>query len=195
MNLEGTKHEKAVLVVIAYIIGFTSGFIAFGITNKDVTPVLSEPTPAFVPSDYTPPTENPPEFEEAPVATEEIVSYEEGKLYAKVGAEKFVLSLQSNIMPKENVEGFSTQGIHESVPAYLASTDNKYIYFCEQQTADLNCTNFIFDSVNNVIQPVSFAGERLIITNEEAAAVRFEDGLLVVGEKRSISSEAPWKLQ
>jgi hypothetical protein len=29
--LEGTKHEKAVIVILTYIIGFTSGFIAFGV--------------------------------------------------------------------------------------------------------------------------------------------------------------------
>ncbi len=199
MNLEGTKHEKAVLITIAYIIGFTSGFIAFGLTASSPTLVsetpLSEP---FIPEGYVPPTEMPPTDKNEAAASEsapnEGVAYEDGRLYATVKGERFVLSISNSVMPNENVEGFSTQGIHEKLPTYSTSPDGRYVHFCEQQTTDDVCNHFIFDSVENVIQPVSQDGERFTTTSAEAVLSTWEGTTLVVGSHRSQTAETPWRL-
>jgi hypothetical protein len=162
MDLEGTKHEKAVLVVISFIIGFTCGLITFGINDArqptlvydDVYVPMDETPTAAPPLDfegYEAPTGNPPSDEMDTDAgdmptSDEPVSYENGRLYAKVGEERFVLSLRSDVMEVDNVEGFATQGLHQDLPAYSASPSGEYIYFCEQQTADPECTNFVFDT-------------------------------------------------
>ncbi len=199
MNLEGTKHEKAVLVIVAYIIGFTSGFIAFGVANLSSNNQVAEIPPVTTgwPEGYMPPTEMPPmetmEMEAMPLP-DEAAYYQDGKLYATVGAERFVLSLHSEIMPTENVEGFSTQGIHENLPKYAASADGRYVYFCEQQTTDPECTSFIFDVAKSVIQPVSIDGERLITPNEVAEDARWEGDRIVIGSYTSDAMDTPWKV-
>lgn len=205
MNLEGTKHEKAVLIIVAYIIGFTSGFIAFGVsgTMRSGAPEMLVAPESFIPNDYTPPTSNPPDFEEAPVTdggeeapvdTGEIVSYTDGKLYATVKGERFVLSLHNDVMSTENVEGFSTQGIHAALPAYSASPDGRFVHFCEQQTDIAECTHFIFDTEANVIQPVSVNGERLITPDDVAKTAVWNETGLVIAQYKSYSADTPWKL-
>jgi hypothetical protein len=219
MNMEGTKHEKAVLVVLAYIIGFTSGLIAFGLSQRASAPVEEMvsidmsaplPTPAEV-DGYTPPTENPPDYvetetvfptEESPVsqseegdvvfADGEVVMYQDGKLYANVSGERYVLSLRSDVMPNTNVEGFSTQGIHVALPKYLASPDGQYVYFCEQHTEVDGCTNFVFDIASNTIQFVNNGGEKLITPASIAENAVWSDSGLTIGTYSSISAATPW---
>ncbi len=206
MNIEGTKHEKAVLVVMAYIIGFTSGFIAFGISGgmsaKEYKMDSNMPTMEFPPmGEYTPPTENPPmdttipaDADDITMPAGEVVSYEDGKLYAMVGDERFVLSISNSIMPRENVEGFSTQGIHENLPAYVASADSNYVYFCEQQGSTPECTHFVFDVTSNIIQFVSVDGEKLVTDNSVATEATWGTTGLTVAGYTSIDPTMPWKL-
>lgn len=197
MNIEGTKHEKAVLVVMAYIIGFTSGFIAFGVTSMGDAAPSAVPAPTnFVPADYTPPTENPPVVSEnAPAGNQsEIATYEDGKLYATVKGERYVLSLHSDIMDVDNVEGFSTQGIHEALPTYSTSPDGRFVHFCEQQTTEDSCVHFIFDTERNVIQPVSKDGQRYMTTDAVAATAIWSDVGITIGSDSSADASTPWKL-
>ncbi|MFM2423796.1 MAG: hypothetical protein RLZZ70_183 [Candidatus Parcubacteria bacterium] len=203
MNLEGTKHEKAVLVVITYIIGFTSGFIAFGVGNsfadKQHSMDAYVPVTQLPPADeYTPPTSNPPAMDDEPMidaattTTTDIVSYVDGKLYAQVGEEQFVLSISNSVMTGDNVEGFSTQGIHEELPAYAASADNAFIYFCEQQSSDESCTHFVFDTKANVIQFVNVDGEKLVTPNDVAKSAAWSPAGLQIGEYTSATADTPW---
>jgi hypothetical protein len=196
MNLEGTKHEKAVLVVIAYIIGFTSSFIAFGVMEQYQAPAVLETTETW-PEGYMPPTEQPP-LDEA-VSTEEsptnsMAVYEEGKLYATVAGERYVLSLSNDIMDVTNVEGFATQGIHENIPTFSASNDSRFVHFCEQQTEADACTHFIFDAGRNVIQPVSLNGQSFITTISEALSTVWNNDTLTIANYASVSEAEPWKM-
>ncbi len=198
MNLEGTKHEKAVIIIVAYIIGFTSCFIAFGITGvmKPVTvPDMMMPV-AVTPEGYEGPKENPPEnMEDAVVASAaSTASYEDGKLYATVKGERYVLSLHTDVMKTENVEGFATQGIHANLPTYSTSPDGRFVHFCEQQTDEDACSHFLFDADRNVIQPMSVDGERLITSAAVAVSSAWNGDMLAIGTYTSASSEAPWKM-
>ncbi len=210
MDLEGTKHEKAVLVVISFIIGFTCGLIAFGINNAQHTTMVYDdtlvsdvpPMPETPPLDfegYEPPTGNPPSDEmDADAAdmptSDEPVSYENGRLYAKVGEERFVLSLRSDIVESDNVEGFSTQGLHKALPSYSASPSGDYVYFCEQQTENPECTNFVFDTKANVIHFVSVNGAKLITAITDASNAVWNGDMLAVAAYSSVSAEEPWKM-
>ncbi len=196
MNLEGTKHEKAVLVVLAYIIGLTSGFIGFGVTQSLTTNTMEVAVaPEFIPEGYTGPDTPPPSDELAPATTEEIARYEDGKLYAYVHGDRFVLSLSNDIMPVENVEGFATQGIHEKIPTYSVSDDGRFVHFCEQHTEADECTHFIFDAEANVIQPVSYEGKNFITSISDALTAAWNGDTITIGTYSSAAAITPWKLQ
>jgi hypothetical protein len=196
MNLEGTKHEKAVLVLIAYIIGFTSSFIAFGVMDQVAPPAALESAVTTWPEGYTPPTEMPPTEEtvSAVPTGAGIASYEDGKLYANVQGERYVLSLSNDIMDVSNVEGFATQGIHEALPTYSASADGRFVHFCEQQTPADSCTHFVFDADRNVIQPVSYEDKSFITTVNEALSTVWNGDALRIAQYASVSEAQPWKL-
>ncbi|MFM2339429.1 MAG: hypothetical protein RLZZ360_65 [Candidatus Parcubacteria bacterium] len=196
MNLEGTKHEKAVLVVLAYIIGLTSGFIGFGVTQAGSQALESTTPNAFIPEGYTPPDTPPPSDESAATAGGgEVARYEDGKLYAYVHGDRFVLSLSNEVMPVENVEGFATQGIHKKIPTYSSSADGNFVHFCEQQTDADECTHFIFDATENVIQPVSFDGKKFITTISDALTAAWNGDTITIGSYSSAAAITPWKLQ
>ena len=214
MNLEGTKHEKAVLVVISFIIGFTCAFIAFGLNEHhyfdyrfkqhDDDMRFDTVAPSRLMPDgsvYTPPTGNPPSNKPAPTDTpaddassSEPVSYVDGKLFAQVGEDRYVLSIQSSEMPNKDVKGFSTQGIHEALPAYKASPDGAYVYFCEQQTKSPECTNLVFDTKSRVIQFVTVDGKKLITPDTDAVAAAWDGNSLTIGTYKSATVDTPWKL-
>ncbi len=206
MDIEGTKHEKAVLIVVAYIIGLTSGFIAFGVT-PNTPPTLVDVTGEATAvmgvnpdgSTYVPPSENPPMDEgsadQAAAPTgDTIAAYEDGRLYATVRGERFVLSLHTDVMANDNVEGFSTQGIHTDLPAYQASPDGKYVYFAEKHSEADECSNFIFDTERNVIQPMSLDGKRFTSPCVMTKSFVWNDQGAEVGIYRSVSAATPWKL-
>lgn len=196
MNLEGTKHEKAVLVVLAYIIGLTSGFIGFGISNHLTTETMEVAVaPEFTPEGYTGPDTPPPSDETMTTPEEEVARYEDGKLYAYVHGDRYVLSLSNEVMPVENVEGFATQGIHKNIPNYSASPDGQFVYFCEQQTDADECINFIFDTNENVIQPVQFGGKKFITSISDALTAAWNGDTITIGQYSSAAAATPWMLK
>lgn len=209
MDIEGTRHEKAVLVVISFIIGFTCGLIAFGLRPSTTTEMVSEPTvelmmppvdmaaPAVI-EGYEPPTENPPDYtpaeDEVVPATTEPVTYEDGKLYANVGDERFLLSLRTDIMTDPNVEGFATQGLHEALPVYSASPDGQFVHFCEQQTTEPECTHFVFSVADTAIHFVSNNGEKVTTPVDQALNSYWSEAGLVVDTLTSASPVTPWEM-
>jgi hypothetical protein len=195
MNLEGTKHEKAVLVVLAYIIGLTSGFIGFGVTQKYQSAPAAAEVVAFIPEGYVPPDTPPPSDETMAEPGNDVARYEDGKLYAYVHGDRYVLSLSNDIMPVANVEGFATQGIHKKIPTYSTSPDGLYVHFCEQLTDADECTHYIFDTEENLIQPVSFDGKKFITSISEALTAAWNGDTITIGQYSSAAAITPWKLQ
>jgi DNA-binding transcriptional ArsR family regulator len=205
MNMEGTKHEKVVLVILSYIIGFTSCFIVFGITQT-ITATVYQPT--FFPPRVTAPAETTPsevatsDVSEVNVLTDETRAtttmhtstyYESGKLYAVVEGKSTLLSLKVATSTAVD-ELFRTQGMHQDIPMYLDSPDGKYVYFCEQQSTADECTHFIFDIKSNLIQFLNYQGKKLVTANQTAKLTNWKDGRLVIDTYQSESTETPWKM-
>lgn len=200
LNIEGTKHEKAVLVILSYVAGFTAGFIVFGLSyapplqsvtvNEGVMTTEPVATETVAPADdMTEMAEN----TEAPDMSRE-VSYKDGRLLANANGASVLLSAQLKTVDAETAKAFATQGVHEAIPQYVASEDGNFIYYCEQHSAADSCTNFVYDVANQVIQYVTVNGAKLTSTAEEAKTARWEGGNLVIGTARSATTATPWKL-
>ncbi len=202
--LEGTKHEKAVLVVLAYIIGLTSGFIGFGINNyfhdgfrnnmMDDTDMMEySDSPVLGTSDkagYVPPSGQPPEGSEG----EGTVIYENGQLTAETDEGQMVLSVHIDQLGDTIPETLSVQGHHIEPPVYMASPEGKYVYFCEQHLGADDCTNLLFDSEAVSIQYVQVDDQKFSIPASQAASAYWAVDGLHIGEYTSESVETPWKL-
>lgn len=200
--MSGTKHEKTVLILLSYIIGFTSGLMAVNLfiepvpmseSVHDANFLLDQATSA-VAETYSEPAPDLPA--ENVLSTNELVSYTDGKLYAKVGDARVVLSVDIDLMGDEVSNDFANQGIHFAKPVFKTSTNGTYIFFCEQHTVQDICTGYIFDLTNNEIRPMSSDGKALTFTSAVAETALWTGGSLQVGNLVSISdTEKPWKLE
>jgi hypothetical protein len=198
LNIEGTKHEKAVLVILSYVAGFTAGFIVFGVTQS---PALQSATvypveevavsPEMLPE--ATPTEEMMEAPEAPDMTEQVM-YKDGRLMANVNGASVLLSAQIKTVDEETAKAFANQGVHEVIPQYLASDDGNFIYYCEQHAGEDTCINFVYNVTDQVIQYVTVDGVKHRSTPAEAEQAMWQGSTLTVGTASSMSPDAPWKL-
>ncbi len=209
--MEGTKHEKVVILLLAYIIGFTAGYISFGVTqpnipffeqNESVPEFIipaqasqSAPTPSTEPSvvpqladsieaDYTTPK----------FANGTHVYYEDGRLFISIEGKVNLLSIERNKMSANVSDYFTDQGLHVSIPRFLMSDDKKFVYFCEQQSDEDSCSSFIYDTSTQTIQYVVADGQKISTSSSVAASARFNGSVLVLGSYVSTTPESPWKM-
>ena len=198
--MSGTKHEKTVLIILTYIIGFTSGLMAVNLFSYSVPiqePIMMEEiinTPE--PEALEVPTQNPVSEVPAVEPVGEMVTYVDGRLYATVGDSKVVLSISVVSLGEEVPEEFVSQGTHISEPFYLSSPDGLYVYFCEQQGTDESCVSYVYDTTSSLIQPVTALSQKIDVSNEEASIATWSEGSLRVGSFVSVSSsESPWVVE
>lgn len=209
--LEGTKHEKAVLVVLAYIIGLTSGFIGFGIndyyqgntehkimisegemmeySNSDLNAETETVLGMSDMASYNLPTENPPE-----TTAGGSVVYEDGQLTAVTENGEVVLSVHVDQLGDAIPDILAAQGHHIEPPVYLVSPEGRYVYFCEQHLGSDDCTNFLFDTESVSIQYVQVNSQAYVSPVSQAASAYWAVDGLHIGEFISESLQSPWKL-
>jgi len=200
--MEGTKHEKVILVILAYLIGFTSALIAYGI----------KPTPNYLPFEnelgLTSGLENTDFVDKQNIqqsstteatdpSTNEFVNYHDGRLSVHNDQGDFLLSINKDLIDTEQLIEFKNYGIHYSnkSPFYLVSADKKFIYFCEQHGEKDNCSNFIFDVKSSNMHFVNNEKQKIVTPRQVAEKAYWrEDDILVVGDLTSVNSDTPWKV-
>ncbi len=200
LNIEGTKHEKAVLVLLSYVSGFTAGFIIFGLST------LSQPGPVESVI-YEVPVANEVSMNEVEPVTEvvaptetdtstmnEDVMYKDGRLMANVNGAAVLLSAQLATVDAETAKSFANQGVHQAIPKYMASDDANFVYYCEQHSEVDSCTNFIYDVENQIIQYVTVDGAKLVSNAQTAQTAMWSNGKLTIGSATSVDATTPWKL-
>ena len=197
LNIEGTKHEKAVLVILSYVSGFTARFIIFGLSSlqsaRSVESVIYEvPAHNEVSVNTINQVEAPIE-PETPVPTEEVM-YKDGRLMANVNGATVLLSAQLATVDAETAKTFANQGVHQAIPKYQASDDANFVYYCEQHSDEDSCINFIYDVENQIIQYVTIDGKKLVSTAQTAQTATWSNGKLTIGNATTIDSATPWKL-
>ncbi len=192
--MEGTRHERATLVGLAYFLGFLTTFIWLGIDKS--TAVLDQGTAsvqsAAVMSALS---EDPvsPATSEATIS--ESVVYQNGLLEVTTLGETRVLSFNPEISGAEVSEEFATQGTHVGEIIYTASPSDEYVFFCEQKSVDAKtCLPFVYDSLSEKIYPLRKDGDRVELLITAAATAVWEGNQLSVGGELSPDSKAPWLL-
>jgi hypothetical protein len=203
LNMEGTKHEKAVLVILSYVVGFTAGFITFGVTSNGFSKSVPMATvPPVVVEQTTTEMETVVPDPEMPVSLEEVTSenstdqvhYTDGRLMANVNGASVLLSAQLATVDAETAKLFAAQGVHEAIPKYTASADGAFIYYCEQHSAADSCINFVYDSNAQIIHYVTVDGAKLVTPAATAESATWNNETLTVGTASSIAANTPWKL-
>ena len=197
LNIEGTKHEKAVLVILSYVSGFTAGFIIFGMSalssaRPAESVIYHEPQATDISMNTQDQVPAPVE-QEAPAPIDEVM-YKDGRLMANVNGASVLLSAQLATVDAETAKTFANQGVHQAIPKYQASDDANFVYYCEQHSEADSCINFIYDVEKQIIQYVTVDGKKLFSNAETAQTATWNNGLLTIGTATSIDATTPWKL-
>lgn len=178
------KHERIFIVALAYVIGFTTAYIAFGLTNTtgQETIVLTTPNnnqeyvdnsfEAFVPMNGL------------------TVRYDEEGLFAELDGNESIIS--AALESEEN----AGQGFHMDIPFYFISPSGKYVYYCEQERLDdLECNQYVYDVERGTVYQVAVDGEAYRISVFDFPLSWTPENTLLSSQHRSISAVEPWKLE
>lgn len=205
--MEGTKHEKAVLVILSYVVGLTSGFIGFGLTqttdvaNEFPQTVLSTEVEQMnqevtSPADESEILESSKGSLDANSASKTGVSvaYIDGRLTIDVNGSVQLLSVERSRLNLEAASYFTKQGTHVVEPIYVVSPDSNFMYFCEQSNAKDSCQSFVYDIENQMIHYVTKNGDKLVLPRAEAQRVQWNGSQLTFDDSTSDSTSIPWAL-
>lgn len=189
------KHERASIVFLSYLIGFTTAFIGYGLATDEeyLAPLVVAPaapsqlgtvvgsiTPVEVPEVTVP-----PRAEAGDVAYET----EEG-LFMEVAGEARLIS------PDQLTTPFPELNPHTSVATYVVSTTKDYMFYCTISVIDsIACNPFVYSWADNTIYPVSIGSINGTFDSSMVKAAWSSDGRLQVNQYVSVSASAPWQLE
>ncbi len=153
--MEGTRNERATIVLVAYIIGFTTAFIAFGLTQL-------EESVKFV---YVQPTSQAAAVVSATEVASPFITLTESGLVYKNGEKSQLISVY-------DVTESGKDGFHQSIFESQLSADGVLVYFCEIPTMSATaCKPFVYNSVENMTYPITVRGERIALPLTPATLV------------------------
>lgn len=135
------RHERAIVLTLAYIIGFTTAYIAFGISTDDAGEriVRSASQSQNVASVMTAMPE--------PLITTDDVGLDDRGLYVVLdGEEQFV----SGILPEGAEPG---AGYHVSIDVLSLANDGRLLYYCAQESFEQEgCTEYVYNVAKHSIR-------------------------------------------
>ncbi len=191
--MEGTRHEKAVLVIASYAIGFVTAFILYSNVTSNTEEVfinIGDNSAAAV-------------ITATPVAAEPVVTapggvtltYVDGLLQVTVDNSVHTLSFNPEVSKLTTDLDTEAQGFHYGEMPYGLSLDNKFVFFCERHDAEASsCEGYVYDIEADSIYPVVKDGRVVTISEKSAVeAIWTVDGLSV-GVAKSANPAAPWVL-
>ena len=186
--MENTRHERAIVVVASYVIGFTSAFIAYGIAATPSTPL---PTAA---EHTAPAVAMQPRQGESYSASVQIRP--EGLVVVTNEGERMLSARRSSPFLANVISSKPEPGISEQIVEAELSRDSKFVYFCEQLTKSAqDCNAYVYSVDQDILHPLQVRGEQYspqIVTHTSAWSA--ESNLMVDGFN-SVSPETPWLLE
>ena len=185
--MENSRHDRVIVIVSSYIIGFTSAFIAFGLTNT------SNNNLKLTTSDFK-------------VAHEVANVVESEKKTASLHIEAdglVVVTPEGERLLSARKTPELAASVIASKPGYAVklteaelSRDSKYVYFCEQLSSDTEtCDPYVYSLSEDVLHPVKVGGEDYKPVNETHHSAWSPAGFLTLDGHISTSIAEPWVLQ
>lgn len=175
------KNEKVALVFFAYIIGFTTAFIAFAINDneyskKDMAAFKKHPE-VVAHTDRV----------QQNNSGVEVMEREEGLFVLIDGQERVLSATASN--------GVSGEGFHTEIFSSSVSPSGQYVHFCASLVGEEGlCTNFIYSTEEDMVYRVKVGDEPLIATEEDAGTTSWISGETLSFLEGSASMSTNWTI-
>ena len=149
--MEGTRHERVALVVAAYVIGFITAFIAFGIGGQKDVEMKNKQAGIHNAAAQTIVSE------QNPVS----VGIGEDGLFVITDTGERMLSASQQSLNASLISSAGVPGMYYSIIDAEASHNGVHVYFCEQLTADSEtCDPYVYSLQTDLIYPVKIDGEK-----------------------------------
>lgn len=175
------KNEQALLVVLSYVIGFTTAFIMFvlvGENAKDHRYFSKESAKASVSADR----------EDKMVGSLEIMETAEGLFIKKDGHER--------ILSAYTESGSAGPGFHTDVAVSSISPDGQYVYYCAEMEAGTDsCQCFVYSVAEDTTYIVKDGETALQTSSAEASEFSWSDSSEIQLNGRMASQESMWVLR
>jgi hypothetical protein len=187
--MEGHRHEKVAIVLCAYIIGFTTAFIGFGVSSIQKNEVQKESAKS----------ETPVVVEDAASKIQKniitSISFGDDGLYAVTPVGNILLSVNKSALEASVIGATRSSGYYFKIIDAEASRDGKFAYFCEQlMENDTTCDPYVYDLQGDILHKVSTNASVIQATISSHASSWDEDGRLTLNGKSSGGFEKPWEL-
>jgi hypothetical protein len=189
--MEGSRHEKAIITVAAYVIGFTTAFVLFSNVSTKV-----EKTFTYVPQVNTASVIQAKKAIEEPEKVEGVfVTYTLGKLMINVNSVENLLSYNPAVSDISEKPAELTQGFHYGDIVYKVDQTDSFVFFCEIHEPEAeNCHGYIYDIKADRIYPVIKDGNPVEITPKSANQAIWTAVGLKIASNYSANPTAPWVL-
>lgn len=190
--MEGTRHEKVFLILIAYVIGFTTAFIAFGINvfpasvsvHKNIDPMLQASVNVL---------EQDSESQNEATITE--IGYDDEGLYAIYQGEKIILTAKKDVLGASAIATEEIPGFYHYVLEAVLSPNGQFVYFCEQLSEEaVTCDPYVFALSDGILHKVTVDGEVYRSSNQDHTISWLDDNRLVLNNMVSNAAITPWSL-
>ena len=188
MNMEGTRHEKIVLIIASYVIGFVTAFIAFGIDffNYQNTTVQN------------------PYVKNLSVAVQQknthlqaaTIGFSETGFVVKTKNDVQLLSVDKKKVDPEVLSTLDSNAYYAEIVAAEMSPDGRFVFYCQKVTEDSQtCNPFIYVLDAKVLHPVKLNDENYLSSVATHTSSWLPDNNLIVDGHSSVNADIPWHLE
>lgn len=185
------RHEQIILVILGYVIGFSTAFIFIQSTSQPThTPQRIESPDVNSYGLVANASINDGSEEHSTAITSATVTNE--GLFVTVDGKERIVSAGA-IAEDENIAGF-----HYAIPAYLISPNKDFLYYCAQsEPNDVECTSFVFSARTDSVYPVKNIATDTYVTSEvrQLFPEWTPENILKVNGIASVTNETPWLLE
>lgn len=181
--MEGTRHEKAFLVITAYVIGFTTAFIAFAIPSMQSTDTVETITAA------------PRAVSSSTAAPSLSVGKGEEGLYAITPTYQRLLSVDRATLSANLIDSAPTSGYYYQIIDAEASRNGQFVYYCEQiDESDDTCDPYVYELATDSLHLVTADGAEVKPEIASHAAAWTDTSELMIDDRISSDPAKPWIL-
>ncbi len=185
--MKNTRHERITLVVAAYIIGFTTAFIAFGVNQiggGESTNVISYNSVNTAEKVTT-----------RPDSVASIRVEKDGLVVVAEGLQR-LLSARKSAFSASVISSSPAPGFAERLVEAELSRNNKFVYFCEQLDMESEtCDPYVYSLENDTVYSVTLNGEKYFPAIGGHSSAWSPVGYLSINEYTSASPDTPWILK
>lgn len=145
--MEGTRNERVAILLVAYVIGFVTAYVAFGLTQLEERFV-------YMPVDNTASVIK--ALEKKSDAPGVAAITKDGLVLVKDNEARIISATQAS------TDGILPEGYHTKIADYSLSPDGKQVYFCEVPSEDLDiCRPYLYSVENDTVYPVKVDDQRV----------------------------------